>query len=653
MKQKLRQTDTSTCSLPEYFLNPAVPGCLAMIIAITITGLIEPVSVTAAADSNNATNLGTFRPSPYGWTDSLWVSSLNPQQALGKSKQPYKYRMVPLPTVEEGETRTTFGTSDKSISGMRQDDAWGGYALFRLNDSGQVAGWTNFLFECDDSDSDQRSGKPTAASWAYDATLGSYPQRTLLQVEGQNAHGARATGITESGKIVGLRQSEGDDFEPGGDTIKHCGDSRWLKAVYWDDKDSAGVLFPHGQAPDGYGQLLSSAAFDVIEFGGITQVTGIIDYGVYCPDDLDQSHRRGDPDRWFCWQPDSGIITQPPAADMWDRDIHALEFCDTSSLSGMVGTGLPRRDEQVYNPCSICPFVCGLLGCCYSFQGYASTMICNSFSGFNKVLGPVPDCEPCGNCGKGPTVENASFFSEVNRAADRGHVTGWQLGADGDTDCWTAAIYRSSCGGNSEVISSQSGNLAAARGLGIRYDSASNQANIVGWQRESNASEAMLWTGSAGNFQETNLNQLLESGQIDITALLNVDETDCQEGDCPPNVYHLLEAHDINNNGWIVAMVAGSVNHPTCCDYFGLEFPVVLIPVEDEDPCPSCDGDLTNDGQVDGADLTILLSCWSQSSSECECSDIERNGLVDGADLTALLGAWGPCPVNERRKRSR
>lgn len=53
----------------------------------------------------------------------------------------------------------------------------------------------------------------------------------------------------------------------------------------------------------------------------------------------------------------------------------------------------------------------------------------------------------------------------------------------------------------------------------------------------------------------------------------------------------------------------------------------------------ACVGDLDGDGQVDGADLGILLSQWGGTGS----ADLDGSGEVDGADLGALLAAWGPC----------
>jgi hypothetical protein len=51
-----------------------------------------------------------------------------------------------------------------------------------------------------------------------------------------------------------------------------------------------------------------------------------------------------------------------------------------------------------------------------------------------------------------------------------------------------------------------------------------------------------------------------------------------------------------------------------------------------------CTGDLDNNGDVNGADLAILLGGWGGAAG-----DLNNNGTTDGADLAILLGAWGPC----------
>jgi hypothetical protein len=55
---------------------------------------------------------------------------------------------------------------------------------------------------------------------------------------------------------------------------------------------------------------------------------------------------------------------------------------------------------------------------------------------------------------------------------------------------------------------------------------------------------------------------------------------------------------------------------------------------------PDCDADLNGDGQVDGADVGLLLGDWGERT----LADLDQDGAVDGADLGLLLAAWGPCP---------
>jgi hypothetical protein len=46
-------------------------------------------------------------------------------------------------------------------------------------------------------------------------------------------------------------------------------------------------------------------------------------------------------------------------------------------------------------------------------------------------------------------------------------------------------------------------------------------------------------------------------------------------------------------------------------------------------------GDLDRDGDVDAADLALLLSAWGESAG-----DINGDGTSDATDLSILLGAW-------------
>jgi hypothetical protein len=53
----------------------------------------------------------------------------------------------------------------------------------------------------------------------------------------------------------------------------------------------------------------------------------------------------------------------------------------------------------------------------------------------------------------------------------------------------------------------------------------------------------------------------------------------------------------------------------------------------------ACQGDLDGSGEVDGADLGLLLANWDEAG----LGDLDGSGVVDGADLGLLLAAWGPC----------
>ena len=56
-----------------------------------------------------------------------------------------------------------------------------------------------------------------------------------------------------------------------------------------------------------------------------------------------------------------------------------------------------------------------------------------------------------------------------------------------------------------------------------------------------------------------------------------------------------------------------------------------------------CIADLLVDGQVNGADLGVLLAFWGPVNTALPKADINKDGFVNGADLGYLLGAWGPC----------
>lgn len=60
-------------------------------------------------------------------------------------------------------------------------------------------------------------------------------------------------------------------------------------------------------------------------------------------------------------------------------------------------------------------------------------------------------------------------------------------------------------------------------------------------------------------------------------------------------------------------------------------------------PCPA---DLDRDGDVDAADLGVLLGSWGQCFPPC-AADLDFDGYVNATDMSILLGAWGVCDPGE------
>ena len=57
-------------------------------------------------------------------------------------------------------------------------------------------------------------------------------------------------------------------------------------------------------------------------------------------------------------------------------------------------------------------------------------------------------------------------------------------------------------------------------------------------------------------------------------------------------------------------------------------------------PSTSCDADFDGDGEVDVADILILIADWGGSDP---AHDLDGNGIVGVSDLLLLIAAWGPC----------
>jgi hypothetical protein len=55
-----------------------------------------------------------------------------------------------------------------------------------------------------------------------------------------------------------------------------------------------------------------------------------------------------------------------------------------------------------------------------------------------------------------------------------------------------------------------------------------------------------------------------------------------------------------------------------------------------------CLADVTGDGQVNAADLGIVLAAWGAASSTGQ-GDVNHDGQINAADLAATLDNWGAC----------
>ena len=94
-------------------------------------------------------------------------------------------------------------------------------------------------------------------------------------------------------------------------------------------------------------------------------------------------------------------------------------------------------------------------------------------------------------------------------------------------------------------------------------------------------------------------------------------------------------------DGWAVkeAFDQANADYPMCADadcmrFAGDELFAVVPPVS-RVPCPA---DFDGDGDVDTADLLILLDAWGTAGG-----DVDGDGDTDAADLLDLLAAWGAC----------
>jgi hypothetical protein len=97
--------------------------------------------------------------------------------------------------------------------------------------------------------------------------------------------------------------------------------------------------------------------------------------------------------------------------------------------------------------------------------------------------------------------------------------------------------------------------------------------------------------------------------------------TDCNGNEIPDEVELLSAGADSNSDGVLDAcQCSANPQLPDCCP-----------------------GDLNGDGQIDGADISVILAFWGPNPV-FPAADTNRDGAVNGADLAEVLTNWGTCP---------
>ena len=82
------------------------------------------------------------------------------------------------------------------------------------------------------------------------------------------------------------------------------------------------------------------------------------------------------------------------------------------------------------------------------------------------------------------------------------------------------------------------------------------------------------------------------------------------------------------------AYMKGHLVHHRDCGT--VDDPDSIVIVEGTPPCPA---DLTGDGEVNGADLGLMIAFWGTPGG-----DLTGDKTTDGADLGLLIASWGACP---------
>jgi len=147
-----------------------------------------------------------------------------------------------------------------------------------------------------------------------------------------------------------------------------------------------------------------------------------------------------------------------------------------------------------------------------------------------------------------------------------------------------------------------------------------NSNDYEGWFDAVGTREAM--TGANGGVLEGTINLREEFG-----------------GTMPSVVYLAAAAYGNNDGNALVPTMQAPAFVANNGNIEGNEY--YLLDLSIFNPPPDCEGDTNGDNQINGADLSVLLSTFGQNVTAGTGADFNGDGAVNGADLSVLLGRFG------------
>ncbi|MHC4414441.1 MAG: GC-type dockerin domain-anchored protein [Planctomycetota bacterium] len=234
-------------------------------------------------------------------------------------------------------------------------------------------------------------------------------------------------------------------------------------------------------------------------------------------------------------------------------------------------------------------------------------------------------CDP--DCPTGvvlPRLPTSGGGHEARDNNNAGQIAGWGFEDDDQSDCLRRALLWEPP--KFDPFNLHPYAVAAIGAQASRAEAINNpdgdRVQLVGWGNPPTLpNRALLWERDVhGSWTATDLNTVIAQ--------------------CSDN-WTIAAAHDINDDGWIVALGLRN-NQPHA----------LLLTPFDSSP-ETCDADIAGpsngppDGVVGINDFLVLLSSWGPCSNQLTdpCpADLDCDGMVGINDFLEMLAAWGNCP---------